>query len=786
MKSFLRITKYPEAVDYMKKRLLVAFAGVVFFLAGFLFFLIVSFHLSKPVESDRISVKGIGEPIEILVDGWGVPHVTAQNEEDLFFACGFFHAQERMWQMEIQRRAGAGRLSEILGKAALPRDRFLRNLGLKEAAQKSYEKLSRGERELMTAYSRGINFWMKSRGWNWPPEFLILRFRPEPWHPMDCLLIKEVMSLLLCTDYPSELMRGNLAKRLGSQKALQILEEEVKAVPEEAGESSSGRLRDFFFTGESNNWVVSGDLTKTGKPLLASDPHLQISVPPIWYEIHLHCPTINVMGASIPGLPFVVIGHNEYIAWGLTNSGLDVQDLYIERLDEDGTRYRNFDGWKPLQKNEEVFHVRGRKEPDRMTIDWTERGPIISPEIIESLTPLSLRWCIHDGGQEFKAFFLLNKARNWDEFREALSFYGAPSQNIVYADVEGNIGYWLMGKIPIRDAGAALFPFPGWLEKGRWQAFLEEENKAYIYNPEDGIIVTANNRILPESFPYYLSVDWDMPFRATRIRELLLQEHAHDVTTFQKIQNDIYAKNSETIFQMLQELPADEGESGRALKLLRNWDRRMGRGEAPLLYKTFLDFFMEETLKDELGEDFRSYDFLFRRKNAGVMRILAEPKSPWFEKEDSPGSESRDAVVRRSLEKAMAWLKQEYGPQESWDWKTVHAVHYEHLLGKVLLLRFFNKGSYPVSGDAFTVNSTYSWGDGTTHGPSFRQIVDLTDIGKSVCVLTSGQSGHFLSRHYDDQIPLWLEGRYHPMLFNQKDVEADARSRLLLKPFPER
>ncbi|MBN1223853.1 MAG: penicillin acylase family protein [Candidatus Aminicenantes bacterium] len=766
----------------MKKNFLLIFTGAAFFIAGFLFFVIASFHLSKPVAGDRISVKGIGGKVEILTDRWGIPHVFAQNEEDLFFACGFLHAKERMWQMELQRRAGSGRLSEILGKEALDRDRFLRNLGLKEAALRSYEKLSAEEGRLIAAYSRGVNFWMRSRGWSWPPEFLILRFRPEPWHPIDSLFVKEVMSLLLCVDYPSELIRGNLAKRMGSDKALQILEEEVKEIPDEIGESSLAKLSEVLFTGGSNNWVVSGNLTKSGKPLLANDPHLQISTPPIWYEMHLQCPTLNVAGASIPGIPFVVIGHNDFIAWGVTNSGVDVQDLYIEKIDTAQEMYLGREGWKPLRKTEEVFHVRGRKEPDRMAICWTERGPIISPEIVESLTPVSLRWCIHDGGREFKAFFKLNKARNWDEFREALSFYSAPSQNIVYADIEGNIGYWLMGKIPLRDENSALFPFPGWLEKGHWKGFLEEERKAYIYNPPGGIIVTANNRILPESFPHYLSVDWDMPFRADRIRELLLLEERHDIASFQKIQSDVYAKNGEMFFQVLQELQTEQGESEQALEILRSWDRLMSSGKAPLLYKTFLDIFSEETLKDELGEDFRSFDFLFRRKNAGLMRILSDPESPWFDRKDTPRVEDRSDIVKLSLKRAMIRLRREYGPPEKWDWKTIHSLRYEHLLGRVAIFRFLNRGPYPLSGDAFTVNSTYALGNHTTHGPSYRQIVDLADIEKSVCVITSGQSGHFLSRYYDNQIPLWLKGQYHPMLFERKDVEVDAQGRLLLMP----
>jgi len=766
----------------MKNILKLALLSVMFLLAGFVLFIVLSFRLSKPIMNDQISVEGIRNRVQILTDSWGVPHVFAQNEEDLLFACGYLHAKDRMWQMEVMRRLGAGRLSEVFGKGSLNRDRFVRNLGLKEAAKKSLAKLLPQERDLIFAYSRGVNFWMESRGWNWPPEFLVLRFRPEPWHPLDSLIIKEVMSMLLCVDYPSEFLRGNLAKRLGAEKALQILEAEIKEVPDEIGEASVGELSDVFFTGGSNNWVVSGDLTEGGKPLLANDPHLQISFPPIWYETHLSCPTINVIGVTIPGMPSVLIGHNENIAWGVTNSGIDVQDLYVEKLDESEARYWDQDGWKPLLKRDEVFHVRGSDKPYRMTVNWTERGPIISPEIIKSLTPISLRWSIHDGGREFGAFIMLNKAGNWDEFRDAFALYNAPSQNVVYADVEGNIGYWLMGKIPLRDPNSALFPFPGWIESGQWKAFLKEEEKASIFNPEDGIIVTANNRILPESFPHYLSVDWDLPFRANRIRELLELRDNHDIESFMKIQGDIHAKNSEVYLQVLEGLAENDQESGGILNILRSWDRQMDSGQAPLLYKTFLDVLTEETLKDELGEDFQAFDFLFRRKNAGLMRILSDPQSQWYDNKETPSVERREEIARRSLTRAFEQLRKEYGPAKEWDWGSIHSIHYTHLLGEAAFFRFFNRGPYSVSGDAFTVNATFSKDDSTTHGPSYRQIIDLSDFRNSVSVITSGQSGHFLSRHYDDQIPLWLEGQYHPMLFHQEDIEANTRGRLLLKP----
>ncbi|MFP4081436.1 MAG: penicillin acylase family protein [Candidatus Aminicenantes bacterium] len=770
----------------MKKILVTVFLSMLFLFLGFLFFFWAHFYHSLPRKKGEVSLPGLEAEVKIIIDKWGVPHIFAQNEKDLFFGCGYVHARERMWQMEFSRRTGFGRLSEVLGRNTLEVDKVLRTLGLKEAIHQDYQKLSVEMKDILRSYSRGVNSWIGSRKFNWPPEFLLLRYRPSPWSPVDSLVLKDVMALMLSFDYLTEALRGKLLNRLGTQKALQILEEGIHKTPEWRGEISlSDKMISVIFQG-SNNWVVAGDHTESGKPLLANDPHLKISIPPVWYEIHLSCPTMDVTGVSLPGVPAVIIGHNHSIAWGMTYSTADVQDLYVEKLNSSRDMYLDKDGWKHLKTREEVISIKDEKEPVRINLKWTARGPLISPLVVKSQAPVSLSWTLYEGGQTLESFYRLNKAKNWDEFVDAVKLFDAPSHNFVYADREGNIGYYLSGKIPLRPEEAALFPYPGWMEEGQWQGFIKEEQKPVLFNPEDGFIVTANNRIVPPDFPHYVSCDWDAPFRANRIKDLLYQKEKHDVESFKKIQNDIYSQKAEMILPFLGEIEEASGQLNEALEIIKNWDLSFGSGKEPALYAVFMNFLHEQVFKDELREDFEKFDLFFRRKQAGLLRLLSRPSSSWFDIKGTESVEVREDILRISLEKAYQWLEREYGAPENWDWTELHSLYFKHTLGQGPFSLLFNRGPYPVDGYYFTIRASYSIKSyQVTHGASFRQIIDLSDFRNSVCVLTSGQSGHFWSRFYDNQIPLWLEGRYHPMLYDPEDIEAEAAGVLWLKPLLE-
>jgi penicillin amidase len=765
----------------MKKIITITLISILSILIGFLLFILVPISRSNPKIKGKIRLPDLQEEVSVIIDDWGVPHIFAQNEKDLYFASGYMQAQERMWQMELTRRAGFGRLSEIFGKMALERDKFMRNMGFEEAALNDFENLSPKMRELIASYCNGINAWMDSRKLNWPIEFLVLRFRPEPWTPLDSLVVKEIMALMLCPDYKSEAVRGKLAESLGAEKALQILEEGIPSPPSESAMVSwQDMLAVPPFQG-SNNWVVSGNRSESGKPLLANDPHLQITLPPIWYEMHVNCPGLNAVGVTLPGVPFIIIGHNPSVAWGITNSAADVQDLYMEKLDSSGNMYLDRGEWKPLFKKKQEIKIKGRRKPEEIEIRWTERGPIITPIVIESQTPLSLSWTIYEGGRTMEAFYLLNKARNWQEFSEALALFDVPSQNFVYADTEGNIGYYLSGKIPIRAAQAAVFPFPGWKEEGQWQGFIDEDKKPNLFNPEEGYIVTANNKIVPDGFPYYVSFDWDIPFRADRVRELLLQKEKHSIESFKIMQNDVYTKEGEAFLPVFKDVEETDDNAGEALRLLKDWDLRMSSGKEPALFEAFINIFHAEVFKDELGENFGDFDPSFRRKKAGILRLLSDPHSSWYDNTETPQVENREDIVRISLEQAHDKLEKKYGPPDDWDWMRFHSIRFRHSLGEVPLFRFLNRGPYPLDGHAYTIRASFP-AFGTSSGSSYRQIIDLSDFKNSICVLTSGQSGCFLSRFYDDQIPLWLEGQYHPMLFFPDDIRASSAGTLKLVP----
>jgi len=601
----------------MKKFLVYFLLAIFCLILGFLAFIGGYFYHSRPKLKGKITLKGLDNQVKIIIDNWGVPHIYAQNEKDLFFACGYRQAQDRMWQMDLTRRAGLGQLSEIFGRRTLQKDKTMLNLGLKEAALRDYEKLTPPMKDLLLSYCQGVNAWINSRKLNWPPEFLLLRYRPRLWTAIDSLIVKEVMAYLLCTDFQSEIIRASLLNKLGVERAAQILEEGLK-IPQEV-----------------RNVSYSEGLAEAGLP------HLPISLPPIWYEIHLHCPTINVIGVSLPGIPLVIIGHNQSIAWGITSSTADVQDLYLEKLDSSQDMFLASDSWQPLQKREEIIKINGQDKPERMEVRWTSRGPIISPLLVKSKQPISLRWTIYEGGRSFEAFYLLNKAQNWDQFLQGLKLFDAPSQNFVYADIKGNIGYYLSGRIPLRKEEAALFPFPGWEEEGKWQDYLPEEDKPTVFNPSNGFIITANNKIIPNNFPYYISFDWDVSFRAERIKELLLQREKHNPQSLKAIQNDVWSKKGELIIPLLKRLNHSKGDLSQALKMIKQWDLKMDQGGAPALYEVYMDMLHAQVFQDELGEDFKKFDTYFRHKKAGLLRILDKPSSAWFDKKETKKIETR-------------------------------------------------------------------------------------------------------------------------------------------------
>ncbi|AAS82314.1 penicillin acylase family protein [Thermus thermophilus] len=763
--------------------------GLVWLLGLFLFLaLLLGFsgylylRASLPQGEGRIALEGLSAPVEVVRDGKGVVRIRAATLKDLFFAQGFVHAQERLWQMEFQRRVGQGRLSEILGEATLPQDRFLRTWGFYRAARAAYGKLYPEEKEAVDAYAAGVNAFLAS-GAPLPPEFRLLGFRPEPWTGPDVLVWAKMMSYDLSGNWEEELKRHRLLARGVSPKRLlelkppypedapTVLRAEDLKLPLKREEAPSALLRMAppRFMEASNNWVVAGSRTETGKPFLANDPHLALQAPSLWFLMALEAPGLRAIGATLPGLPGVVIGRNERIAWGVTNVGADVEDLYLlEEVEGRGYRYKG--RVVPYGVREEVIRVKGGRE-EVLKVRETVYGPVITDALEDPpKTPMALRWVSLDEEDHILMAFLgVNRAGNWEEFKKALLPYSAPSQNFVYADVEGNIGYIAPGKFPVRKEGhTGMVPVPG---NGEWDwlGYRRPEEWPQAFNPARGYLVTANHKVTPKGFPYALTYDWAEPYRAERIEELLLAKEKlslEDMKAIQQDQKSLLYRDFRPVLELL--TPLSEGARAWRDRLLA-WDGTMAPGSEEAL--VFALWYTELTRlpQREVGEAY--WD---------EPRYLLKALKEGDKNCDQPETEYRESCLdyaALALERALD-RKEALGARA---WGEVHRARFPHAVLTHTPLKRLSDREVAFGGDRYTVNvgpfdpETLAMG----HGPSYRQIVDLSDMEGSLFVHPMGQSGHFLSRHYADLLPLWQRGDYLPMRFG-----APLGRTLLLEPLP--
>jgi penicillin amidase len=546
-----------------------------------------------PTVNGTLTISGLLAPVEVIRDEWGVPHIYAENEHDLFFAQGYVHAQDRLWQMEFNRRIGSGTLSAVLGEATLDTDRFLRTIGLRRAAEQDWAQLEDETRAIMEAYAEGVNAYIETHRDRLPLEFTILGVDPAPWTPVDTLAWGKVMSFDLGSNYEFELLRARMIAELGQEAAQQLLPPYAEGapviIPPET--RSYAWLRDARFggldalaavlgergpTSGSNNWVIHGSRTATGMPILADDTHLGLNMPSIWYENGLHGGRFDSVGFSFPGVPLIIIGHNSRIAWGVTNLGPDVQDLYIEKLNDTNhpTQYEFKGEWQDLQAARETIQVKDQ-EPVTLDVMITRHGPIMNEVIgdLDGAEPVALRWTALDASNLFRSVLLLNLATNWDEFREALSYWDVPSQNFVYADVDGNIGYQSPGKIPVRAPGhQGLVPVPGWTGEYEWQGFISFDELPNVFNPPTGFVATANNKVVPDDYAYHLAYEWAAPYRAERITDLLTADGNITQEEIRDIQAQTYSLPAEALRPYLLDIEPENDLQTRALAQLEAWD----------------------------------------------------------------------------------------------------------------------------------------------------------------------------------------------------------------------
>jgi penicillin amidase len=796
-----------------KMKFIAGVLGATAGLAGASYFWLLKRPL--PAHKGALKVPGLTSPVEIIRDRWAIPHIFAQNETDAFFAQGFVHAQERLFQMDFNRRMASGRLSEVLGERSLPLDRWMRILGLRRAAQGSLALLNNTENSMLEAFAAGVNAWIARNCL--PVEFTLLHYQPESWTPLDTLTWAKMMAWYLSVNWESELQRARLLERLGEKKAADLEPPDYPAWPQVTppGMYSSRNLAgtpDLATEARSilgptaidglgsNNWVIGPGRSQTGLPLLANDMHLSLTIPAIWFENHLAGGQLNVSGISFPGVPGVMAGHNAHVAWGFTNGFADVQDLYIEQIRRNPTGSVDFlyqDDWQPAEVLHEKIYIKG-SEPVIQEVILTRHGPIISAlaQNLCNQQSLALRWTAYEPDNIFNALWEMNLARDCLEFRQALRHWSVPVQNIVYADRKGNIAYSLPGKIPVRAKGDGRLPVPGWNDEYEWTGYIPFEELPHLYNPPQGYIASANNRVVGDDYPYPLGIDHVAGSRAQRIAELIEAEPKIDVDTIRRMHQDQISPAARVIGEALGRLSSPDVALQAVIEQLRNWDGNL-RANSPeaAIYQVFSVRLALRLLEEPLGELAPGYigkgptpilaerSIMGERAREWLRKILSDSESPWFPNADPA---TRTKILLQTLAESIDFLKETCGTKiEDWSWGKLHHLAFNHPLGSVKHLdRLFNRGPYPIGGDHDTIwaagSSLYDLGNNQVVGPPFRFIADLSDWNNCLGMLVPGQSGHPGSRHYAGNITAWFRGEYHPMVFDREAIEKAASARLVL------
>ncbi|MFN8487453.1 MAG: penicillin acylase family protein [Caldilineaceae bacterium] len=804
---------------------------LVLAVGGFLLYIYWwSIQRATPALDGEMNIPGLAQSVEIRRDRHGVPHIYAQNRADLFRAQGFVHAQDRLWQMEQNRRIARGALAAVFGEAALEADRFSRIVGFWRAAQVELTTLDAETRQVLDWYAEGVNAYIRLRPNRLAAEFNLLRIQPEPWSALDTLGYAKVTAWGLSLNWESELTRLRLLEGLDPVVAAELDPDYVAKNPiilEGVGSaevtrmlSTAGLLLNQYeqlkqwlgaaASGQgSNSWVLAPKNSLNRRPLLCNDPHLAISIPGVWYENHLSCPGYEVSGVSFTGAPGIVIGHNEEIAWGMTNAMLDVQDLYVERAHPHNPTLFEYAGqWEQAQVIDEVIQVR-RGQPHTERVMLTRHGPLISGLIHQErraagsqpTVPLSLRWLGHEPGQLVRAMLKLNQATTWEEFNAALDDWSAPAQNITFADGRGNIGYRLAGQAPIRDKNLGLAPAPGWTTDYEWSGVIPVNELPRLYNPPSGKIVTANNKIVGDEYPYFLGVEFDPGWRAARLEELLTAKERYTIRDMEAIQLDTLSKYAQALTPWLTLYNSDDEWEMVAVNELRKWNFRMdSETVAALVFHYYLLNLLRMTFGDKLGPATRGYlgiasnplflihGFQLRAQTKLLELLNEQEKSIWYMDAASGRQRTRDELLQEALTTAIKQIRENHGDSKlKWNWGRAHQIQYPHPLGSVRLVRnLFNRGPLPIGGDGTTPNvSSYApqLPMGLTQViASYRQIYEVGTWDRAQTITTSGQSGHPFSPHYDDQIMMWREGVYHKMLWSREEVERLTMYRLLLKP----
>lgn len=786
-------------------------------------------HIAK--QNAAINLAGVNAEVTIRRDERGIPHIEAHNENDLYFAQGYATASDRLWQMDLLRRTARGELSELFGNITLDEDKRHRTYGFAQLSENLVSKISTQTSAALEAYARGVNAYIESLdgkdGRTLPPEFLILQYKPRAWRPADSIVIGKIFAETLSTSWPTDLMRATLADLSPAQRAALLPEtstldvlvvgsdkaqpkrnvvqkkaKRTQIVPSFDGSARNEMLselsalfdqtrRELLTLGisapaaqASNNWVVSGKRTATGKPLLANDPHLPASAPSIWHMVHLQTPGLNVAGVTAPGAPGVILGHNDFIAWGATNLGPDVQDLYLEKFNgENSLTYATPAGARQAEVRHEEIKVRKSlanpaTEILPFDVKITRHGPII---LERGGARYALRWTALDpSAVEFESFYKLNRAHDWDDFRAALREYRGPTQNFIYADTRGHIGYYGAGLIPVRKSGDGSTPYDGSTDDGEWIRFIPFDALPHVIDPQSGIIVTANQRVVGNDYPYQLTHEWAPPYRARRIYDLLNAKQKLTTDDFRLIQGDTYsiggASFAHEASAILSKSALPEDKLRAWLPLIAAWDGRLSAdSRAAPLVSEMRRAFLRRILNNALGDE-RARHFSWESGDLIIDHFITERPAAWLPKE----FKDYDELLRACQTDALASLNKQLGADETqWTWGNYRQVKFPHPLAVVPFIgqQFLFK-PFPQNGGGGSIGAAVNVGANV----SMRFIADMSDLDHTQQGIALGESGLPVSPHWSDQLADWRAATPRVFPFSKQAVANATRETLIIKP----
>jgi len=772
------------------------------------------FHVSLPQYSGSKQLPGVDDSVEVFFDEYATPHVFATNEKDLFYVSGYLMARERLFQLSLSAASGRGELSLFIGDDRLSSDIYLRTFGIPFIAKELDKKLDDKTRKLLSAYCQGINDWIDESENNWPIEFRILRSKPIKWKTSDVIAFSRLMAYELQQSWKGEIILGALVEELGIKYAKGLFPNDPDDIMIATPYNNMGSFYNKISEEErkirsligmdgtvmgSNSWVINGNKTESGKPILSNDPHLGTKHPSWWYEMHLKGGKFNISGVCLPGMPIPIIGQNENAAWGFTNIMIDDMDFFIEKINPNNpNQYKHDNGWKEITIRKETIKLKSGSDTT-ITVRSTHHGPIITDihgSLKNSKKQISMTWSGHFMSDELPTLIKMATIKNWDDFSDAVKTFSVPGQNIIYADINGNIGWRPAVKIPIRKNANNLLPRPGEDSAYDWNGFVPFNEMPFLLNPKKGFIATANNKTIDDSFPYYISNQWASPSRIKRIEEMLKDKTSTNLDYMQEIQMDQKSHLALEIVNHLLKTKSNDNNKwlNKGHNILSEWDFiESPNSKGALVYHYILNALLKNIYGDEMNKIGENYLIDFVNQPMVPVRsmisLLRAPNSIWFDDINTNEVESKSQILEKSIVDGIRLLEKDFGNNDNnWKWSKTHTITQSHAMGsqKILNTLFnFNLGPFPSGGSSGSINKAeYKLlkDFDVAVAPSMRRIVDFNNLNETKFILPGGQSGLQNSPHYKDQSELYKLGKYRTTYFDENYIRLNIKNRLVLLP----